>query len=165
MAGDAPPWAFLKTPFNEFNGRFSPDGRWVAYVSTESGRPEIYVRPFAPPASSGAVAGAAAPASSGQWQVSTVGGIYPSWRADGQALYYLGPDGTMMAAPVTVRGTALEPGMPVALFPTRIVFGGADNQQGRQYDVTRDGRFLINTVLDDAGAAPITLIQNWKPNR
>ncbi len=69
----------------------------------------------------------------------------------------------MMAAPITVRGTALEPGTPVALFPTRIVGGGVDNLQGWQYDVTRDGRFLINTVLGDATATPITLILNWTP--
>ena len=69
----------------------------------------------------------------------------------------------MMAAPITTRGTALEPGTPVALFPTRILGGGVDNGQGRQYDVTRDGRFLINTVLDDQAATPITLIQNWQP--
>ncbi len=149
----------LRTPFDERGGRFSPDGRWVAYQSNASGRTEIYVRPWTPPAA----AGAAAPAPSAQWQVSTAGGIYPSWRADGQALYYLGPDGALMAAPVTTRGTALEPGTPVALFPTRIVGGGADSGQGRQYDVTRDGRFLINTVLDDAAATPITLIMNWRP--
>ena len=163
MEGDAKPWVFLKTPFDERQGRFSPDGRFVAYMSTESGRPEIYVRPFAPPASSGSVAGAAAPAPSGQWQVSTAGGIQPSWRADGKEIYYLGPDGVMMAAAITVRGTAVEPGTPVALFQTHILGGGVDNQQGRQYDVTRDGRFLINTVLDDAAATPITLIQNWQP--
>ena len=67
----------------------------------------------------------------------------------------------MMAAPVTVTGPTLAPGAPLALFPTRIV-GGGDTNLGRQYDVTRDGRFLINTVLDEA-AAPIALIQNWNP--
>ena len=67
----------------------------------------------------------------------------------------------MMAAPITVRGATLEPGTPVSLFPTRIFGGGVDNAQGRQYDVTRDGRFLINTVLDDATASPITLLMNW----
>ena len=87
----------------------------------------------------------------------------PVWRADGQALYYLGPNGTMMAAPVTTRAAALEPGTPVALFPTRIVGGGVESLVGPQYDVTRDGRFLINTVLDDAAPTPITLIQNWRP--
>ena len=70
----------------------------------------------------------------------------------------------MMAAPITVRGGVLEPGAPAALFATRINGGGLDNAQGRQYDVTRDGRFLINTVLDDATATPITLIQNWRPD-
>ena len=69
----------------------------------------------------------------------------------------------MMAAAITVRGAAVEPGTPVALFQTHILSGGVDNQQGRQYDVTRDGRFLINIQLDDAAATPITLIQNWQP--
>ncbi len=157
-AGRAP-GTVLRTPFSELGGRFSPDGRWVAYQSNASGQWEIYVRPWTLPAA----AGAAAPAPSAQWQVSTAGGIHPSWRADGQALYYLGPDGALMAAPVTTRGTALEPGTPVALFPTRIVGGSGDNAQGPQYDVTRDGRSLINTVLDDAAATPITLILNWRP--
>ena len=67
-----------------------------------------------------------------------------------------------MAAPITVTGSSVTAGAPVALFPTRIVGGGADGGPGRQYDVTRDGRFLINTVLDEA-AAPITLLQNWHP--
>ncbi|HXG89164.1 MAG TPA: hypothetical protein VNJ02_12575 [Vicinamibacterales bacterium] len=158
-AGGAP-GTVLRTPFTERWGRFSPDGRWVAYQSNESGRTEIYVRPWTPPA---AAAGAAAPAPSGQWQVSTAGGITPVWRADGQALYYLGPDGALMAAPVTTRGTALAPGTPVALFPTRIVGVGWEGGQGPQYDVTRDGRFLINTVLNDAVATPITLLMNWQP--
>jgi len=67
-----------------------------------------------------------------------------------------------MAAPITVTGSSLEPGSPVTLFRARIVGGGADFQPGRQYDVTADGRFLINTVVNEA-AAPITLLQNWNP--
>ena len=74
MAGDRTPSVFLKTPFREAWGAFSPDGRWVAYHSNESGRPEIYVRPFVPPGAAGTTAGAAG----GQWQVSTAGGIIPS---------------------------------------------------------------------------------------
>jgi hypothetical protein len=96
----------------------------------------------------------------GQWQVSTAGGIFPRWRPDGKELYYIGPDAQMMAAPITATGTTLELGTPVALFHTRIYGGGAISGQGRQYDVTRDGRFLINTVVDDA-VAPITLLLNW----
>jgi hypothetical protein len=65
-------------------------------------------------------------------------------------------------APITVTGATLEPGAPVVLFPTRIFGGGVEAQQGRQYDVASDGRFLINTVLDEA-AAPITLLMNWHP--
>ena len=62
-----------------------------------------------------------------------------------------------------MRGAKLEPGAPVPLFPTRNNGGGSDNGQGRQYDVARDGRFVINTIPDDAAASTITLLQNWKP--
>ena len=70
----------------------------------------------------------------------------------------------MLAAPITVAGSTLTPGTPAVLFQTKIVGGGGDSGLGRQYDVTRDGRFLINTVLDDAVATPITLIQHWQPD-
>ena len=167
LEGDRTPWVFSKTPSQERWGTFSPDGRWVAYQSDESGRDEIYIRPFAGPAASGAVlrqgSGQAASQVGGQWQVSTAGGIYPRWRRDGRELYYLAPTGALMAAPITVTGATLAPGAPVALSPTRIVGGGTDTGQGRQYDVTRDGRFLINTVLNEA-AAPITLLMHWAPD-
>jgi len=116
------------------------------------------VRPFVEPAGGGARGDQAG----GQWQISTVGGTYPQWRPDGKELYYLEPNGQMMATPIAATGTTIAPGAPVALFQTHIYRGGADNGQGPQYDVARDGRFLINTVLDDA-AAPITLLLNWKP--
>ena len=86
----------------------------------------------------------------------------PLWRPGGKELYYLNPAGAMMAAPIAITGATLAPGAPVVLFPTHIVDGGVDTQQGRQYDVAPDGRFLINTVIDSA-VAPITLIQNWNP--
>ena len=127
MVGDHTPSAVLKTPFREAFGAFSPDGRWVAYQSNESGRPEIYVRPFVPPSRD-----ASADKPGGQWQVSTAGGIMPVWRPDGKELYYLNPAGAMMAAPITVTGATLAPGAPVLLFPTRIVGGGVDVQVGRQ---------------------------------
>ena len=158
MVGDHTPSVFLKTPFREIYGVFSPDGRWVAYMSNESGPMEIFVRPFVPPVSTGKAAAAVG----GKWQVSTAGGISPIWRPDGKELYFLSPAGEMMAAPITVTGSTIEPGAPVVLFPTRIFGGGMDAQQGRQYDVAPDGRFLINTELDSA-AAPITLLMNWNP--
>ncbi len=141
LDGDHKPWVFLKTNFNERWARFSPDGRWVAYTSNESGHDEIYVRPFLEPAASTSKDGS----SGGQWQVSTAGGIYPLWRSDGKELYYLAPEGQMMAVPITVAGTALAPAAPVVLFLPRIYGGGTDTSLGRQYDITRDGRFLINT--------------------
>ena len=155
-AGARAPWVFLKTPFAERWSRFSPDGRFVAYQSNESSRGEIYVRPF--------IEGGGG-ANAGQWQVSTAGGISPVWRADGAELFYLAPDGTLMAAPMRVRGAELAPGAPVPLFHPRISRGGADVGIGPQYDVSPDGRFLITAVDDDATLAPITLIQNWNPQR
>ncbi len=161
MTGDPTPWIFLKTPFSEDSGRFSPDGRWVAYMSNESGRMEIYVRPFARPLPSGSAAHSAA----GREQVSSAGGTHPTWRADGRELYYIAPAGALMAVPITIGiGGAAEPGTPVPLFPTRLAGDRFEGIHGRrQYDVTRDGRFLVNTIPDDAVAAPITLIQNWRP--
>jgi Tol biopolymer transport system component len=148
LEGDRKPFVFLKTSFRVQGGQFSPDGRWITYMSNESGRYEIYVRPF--------------PGPSGQWQVSTAGGSYPRWGPSGKEIDYIAPDGTLMAAPIAVEDAAIEPGRPTALFQTRIFGGGTNVSTGPQYDVSRDGRFLINTVLDEA-AAPITLIQNWSP--
>jgi eukaryotic-like serine/threonine-protein kinase len=150
------PWVFLKTEFSERWAQFSPDTRWVAYMSNEAGRPEVYVRPFLQAGSSSTTQDGTV----GQWQVSTAGGIFPRWGPDGKELYYIGLNGQMMAAPISVTGAKLEPGTPVVLFQTRIVGGGVDRGP-RQYDVA-DGRFLINTVLDDL-ASPITLLQNWNP--
>ena len=95
--------------------------------------------------------------------MSTAGGVAPRWRADGKELYFLAPDATMMAAPVTAAGTSCEAGTPVTLFPTRIVGGGTLAAGRLEYAVARDGRFLINQPVADA-AAPITLILNWIPD-
>jgi Tol biopolymer transport system component len=153
MEGERKPFLFLKTNFDERRAKFSPDGRWVAYISNESGRYEIYVRPFD---------GTSAGTNNGQWQVSTSGGVFPRWRADSKELHYITPDGKLMAVPITTRGATVEPGTPVLLFQTRIVGGGISAGGGTQYDVSADGRFLINTVLEDT-ASPITLLQNWNP--
>ena len=156
MAGDHTPSVFLKTPFREAYGAFSPDGRWVAYHSNESGRNEIYVRPFVPPGATGTAA-----TTGKQWQVSTAGGVFPVWRHDGRELYYINPAGAMVAAPIAVTGATLVPGAPAVLFPTHIFGAGVDTQRGPQYDVAPDGRFLINTVLETNTS--ITLLMNWSP--
>jgi Tol biopolymer transport system component len=147
--GDKKPWAFLRTDARELWGQFSPDGRWLAYQSDESGRFEIYVRPF--------------PGPGGKWTVSTAGGIHPRWSADGKELFYLAPDGRLTLAAIAVRNSTLEASIPVALFPTRIV-GGGGNLAGfrQQYEVAPDGRFLLNVALA-SDPQPITLLLNWKP--
>ncbi len=155
MVGAHTPSAFLKTPFDEEWGVFSPDGRWVAYQSNESGRYEIYVRPFHPPGAKDSDAASGAM----QWQVSTAVGIWPAWQPDGKEIDYIDPSAAMMAAPITASGATFAAGTPVKLFQTHI-YGGGEGTQGREYDVAPDGRFLIDTVSESA-AAPITLIQNW----
>ena len=136
--------------FEERDGQFSPDGRWIAYQSTESGRWEIYVAPFPGP---GAKVG-----------VSINGGAQARWRADGREVFFIGVDERLMAAPIDLSaGAAPQVGVPVPLFRTRV--GGAVQGSSRQqYFVSRDGqRFLMNTVLEGAPTSPITLIVNWNP--
>ena len=136
---------FLKSSSALMNGQFSPDGKWVAYSSNESGRWEVYVTSF--------------PEAHGKWQVSNAGGDQPRWRRDGKELFYLGPDSRMMAVPVKT-GTNFDAGTPTALFqanPRELV---ATSEQF-SYDVSIDGqKFLINTQLK-TGMAPMSVILNW----
>ena len=152
LVGERTPFPVVQTSFEDVGGQFSPDGRWVAYASNETGRYEVYVRPF--------------PDLGGKWQVSTGGGITPRWRRDGLELFYVAPDNQMMAVSIQVaaEGRALSPGAPVALFPTRLAtlntgIGGYSSRA--QYAVAPDGRFLLNVTVEDAAAAPITLVLNW----
>jgi serine/threonine protein kinase len=130
----------------ERNGQFSPDGRWVAYETNESGVFQIVVQPF--------------PVPSGKRQVSIAGGSYPRWRADGKELYFIAPDNKLMAATVRISEASFESETPVALFPLRILGG---NLSKHQYAVSADGRFLINDVIDVSSSRPITLILHRKP--
>ena len=138
------PFPFLSTPFNEQQGVFSPDGKWVAYQSDGSGSAEVYVRPF--------------PGPGGEAQVSAGGGHSPRWRADGKELYYISPDLKLMAAKVRVQGAAFTAATPASLFQTHI--NQATNRP--QYDVSRDGRFLILTDFPETSTEPIHLLVNWK---
>ena len=128
---DRKPAVVVNTPFTEQAGQFSPDGRWVAYETNESGRFEIVVQPF--------------PAPSGKWQLSTDGGRQPRWRADGKELYFISPDGNLVSVAVAASGSTFEAGRPAALFPTRIL--GPIVAATAQYTVSRDGRFLINQTI------------------
>jgi dipeptidyl aminopeptidase/acylaminoacyl peptidase len=141
MTGERKPAPWLNTPFTETLGQFSPDGRWIAYQSNESGSFEIYVQPFS--------------ATGAKWQISTQGGSQPRWRADGKELFFIAPDTKVMAATVTSSATTFVAAPPVALFQTRIVNPSAT--QKHLYAVSRDGRFLINELAEDSTPTPITL--------
>ena len=137
---------FLKAVSVLRNGQFSPDGKWVAYASNESGKWEIYVNSF--------------PAERGKWQVSVGGGEQPRWRGDGKELFYLSSDGKMMAAPVTI-GAHFDAGTPIALFQAAPLQPFALPDQFI-YDVSRDGqRFLIITPVKQAETAPMSVVLNW----
>jgi Tol biopolymer transport system component len=134
------------TESEEKIAQFSPDGRWVAYETNQAGNFEIVVQAFPDP--------------SGTRQVSTNGGTQPRWRPDGKELYFVAPDGKLMAVSVTASDSSFEPGIPMALFPARIVSGGSALFRP-QYDVSNDGKFLINQPADES--SPITIILNRKP--
>jgi serine/threonine protein kinase len=145
--GDGKPFAVLQTRFNETSAQFSPDGRWIAYQSDASGRPEIYVQPFPGPARS--------------VQVSGGGGVQPRWRDDGKELFYHAPDNRLMAASIDLNAKLerAEVGAPVPLFVTQVA-SAPQNASARQYMVSPDGqRFLIDTLTEVS--IPITVIMNW----
>lgn len=155
LFGDRKPFPIIQTPFSDMTGVFSPDGRWIAYMSNESGRYEVYVVPF--PGTAGGRPTAAAPdTSTTKWQISTSGGTWPRWRRDAKEIFYLAPDGSLMAAGVNGQGSAFEVGAVQRLFATRAVGSGS------QYDVSADGqRVLVNTVAEEIVPPPITLVVNW----
>ena len=141
------PIPFLATPADETFGQFSPDGRWVAYSSDETGRREVYVREFLP--------NAVPAAGARKWLISTDGGDKPRWARNGKELYFLSPSGKLMATPVKTA-PQFEPGIPAALFEVSVT-GFAP------YDVAADGRFLVNTPAPSGGdsSTPITVVLNW----
>lgn len=134
----------VATAAEERNARLSPDGRWIAYVSNESGSFEVYVQPF--------------PTTGAKWQVSKGGGQQPLWRRDGRELFYVAPDKKLTGV-VVQAGSDFAAGEARALIDTRIA-SWERSTQGVQYAVTADGqRFLVNTATDTT--VPITLVLNW----
>ena len=142
LEGERKPIALVQTAFSETDGRLSPDGRWLAYTSDESGRSEVYVRPFLRPG--------------GSHFISTTGGQQPIWRLkDGEELFYLSPERRVMSVSVDSDESTFQASVPRALFDETV---GGDS-----YVVSRDGqRFLINTPLPEA-SAPIQIVVNWRP--
>jgi hypothetical protein len=148
-SGDRKPFPYLQTEFDERHGRFSLDGRWVAYSSNESGRDEVYVQSFPVP-------GAKFPISAG-------GGMEPQWRKDGTELFYISEDRTLMAVPVKLASSASEPlqvGQAKPLFSVPVVDTFI---VGRSYEVSNDGqRFLLRAPDSGETAPSLTVVLNWQ---
>jgi eukaryotic-like serine/threonine-protein kinase len=137
------PVPFLSSNSNETNGQFSPDGKWVAYASDQSGNWEIYVTTY--------------PGRVGKWQISREGGREPRWSRDGKEIFFLGPQGMLMVAPVRTEN-GFSTGAPTALFQVR---GRAQISSTDlfTYDVSKDGsRLLVNRYVKPDHPTPLTII-------
>jgi len=151
LDGDRKPFPLSRQEYNVGWAMFSPDGRWLAYTSDETGRPEIYVQPFNP------VAGKEGSSAGAKQQISNAGGFMPLWRRDGKELFYLTGDGKVMAADIKA-GAAFEAGLPKALFEARFLYQPYDYPI---YTATADGqRFVVNTVTGEE-KQPIAIAVNW----
>ena len=138
--GERKPAPFAPSDFNSAWGQFSPDGKWIAYVSDEGQRNEVYVAPFT--------------GSGGKKQISSAGGDQPAWRGDGKEIFYVAPNGQMMAVAVNSSGGSMELGT------ARPLFGSIPPPLGHSYDVSKDGqRFLVRVEVH--ADEPLTLVQNW----
>jgi hypothetical protein len=143
LDGNRKPIQILQTPFIEAKGQFSPDGKWIAYDSNESGNFEVYIRAF--------------PSSSAKWQISNHGGTNPRWSGNGKELFFLSRDSKMMSATIRTSDTSLQPETPLELFRTS-GFGGEENP----YDVSADGqRFLLAPPTAGGNKFPLTVLVNW----
>jgi len=146
MTGDPKPFPYLNREFQEAHAQFSPDGRWIAYTSDETGKSEVYIQSF--------------PLGGGKWQISTSGGDQAQWRGDGKEIFYLAPDRTLMAVTIS-GGTTLNPGRPTILFQTSVPLSGITDDRNN-YTPSQDGqRFIVNTLVDAANAQPLTVVLNW----
>jgi len=146
MTGDRVPFPYLESPFEEAHSQFSPDGKWVAYTSNESGRSEVYVQSF--------------PIGGGKWQISTAGGDQAQWRSDGKELFYIAPDRNLMVVSID-GGSSLSMGRPTALFQTLMPLSGITDDRNN-YVPSKDGqRFLVNTLAESANSQPLVLVLNW----
>jgi dipeptidyl aminopeptidase/acylaminoacyl peptidase len=140
LSGDRKPYPFLQTIEAENWAAFSPDGKWVAYSSTQTGQAEVYVTPF--------------PARGRQWRVSRDGGSQARWRRDGKEIFYLAPNRTLMAAAINAQGSDFSVGAVEPLFEFRFPYG-----QYHAFDVSADGqRFLLNRLIVSPGGAAVAAL-------
>ena len=145
---DARPTKIIGTPSDDYDARFSPSGKWIAYVSEESGRPEVYVQDFPTPRT--------------KWTISTGGGVEPRWRGDGEELFYVAGDGKVMGVRIDTA-TGFRPGPPRALFQSPIKPSQNPSIFQASMDATADGqRFLIKKPAARGEPPSLTVVLNWK---
>jgi Tol biopolymer transport system component len=143
LFGDKKPFPLVQSQFNQLNPSFSPDDKWLAYSSNESGRSEVFVVSF--------------PGGSSKWQISSTGGTAPRWRADGKELFYLSVENKLMAVGIQEKGGSLEIGNTQTLFQL-----SASSGTGVPYDFTSDGKkFVLAVPFAPSSAQPVTLVTNW----
>jgi hypothetical protein len=150
LGANREPIAVLRTRSNELQAQLSPDRRWIAYVSNESGRNEVYASAF--------------PSGEGKTRVSTGGGVEPAWRGDGKELFFVALDRSLMAAPLTTSH-AIRVGSPTRLFQTGMRGTPSSPYARNQYVATRDGqRFLIDNLTGRTDPiSSVTVVVNWRP--
>ena len=152
---DRKPRVFIHAPGAAYDGQFSPDGRWVAYVSRESGREEVYVVPFDENQVSSTLP-LEQVAMNRRWQISPNGGASPRWRRDGKELFYVAPGDQFVSVAVETKGNSFSPG------ETHLLFREPLSLAAFPYDVSPDGqRFLVNSS-GDIGTSPFMLVMNWQ---
>jgi Tol biopolymer transport system component len=145
MAGDRTPIPLVRSEYSDYQARVSPDGRLLAYVSTESGRQEVYVQSF--------------PTLTTKRRISSAGGADPQWRRDGKEIFYVAEDRQLMAVPISTEGS-FKHGEAVPLFDTGMPPSWYEARN--LYDVSRDGRFLFMQPVEDDRSAPVTVVLNPK---
>jgi len=147
LSGSQKPFPYLQTDFAEHQGRFSPDGKWVAYASNESGSWQVYVQSF--------------PALGSKWQVSNNGGAQPQWRRDGRELFYTSSDRKLMAVDVKVNGSTFSADVPKELFALRLQTVNLPGPRN-SFVASADGqRFLVASVPEERIRTPMTVVLNW----
>jgi len=147
LGGEPKASPLIESPFDKAQARISPDGRWITYVTNDSGTYQVVVQSFPDP-------------NGGRWQITAQGGIEPKWKHDGRELYYLALDGKLMAVPVNPDRT-FQAGSPTVLFQTPLVVNRGQSPRDRRYDVAPDGRFLIAVPTAVATQQPVTVVVNW----
>jgi Tol biopolymer transport system component len=149
MVGERKEYLLLNSPFDDRDAQLSPNGRWLAYSTDETGSYEIYVQSFSAEGKLGA----------DKKRVSTEGGRYPVWRRDSSELFFVATDSQLMSSSVKTGGTEFQFATPKPLFKTRMLASGTNYHE---LNVSPDGqRFLIGTLIGDTKAQPPTVILNW----